>query len=183
MGYFEGLINKNFKKDRAGKTVFYPWSMLGSGRILENTEMEDSVRRLIKAYYASVFLAVLGLILSSAPLRYAFLALLPCIYAWYVYTAQQLVAQCRPSAERLTLKDTYAATAAANHEITLWLFFAVFSMLSAAGIWALFRPVPPDPALGKAVIALCVLLFGAAAAVYAYMLKLKRAQQGKPVHQ
>lgn len=40
MGYFEGLTNGNFKKDRDGNTIFFPWGILGKGRVLPDEQTE-----------------------------------------------------------------------------------------------------------------------------------------------
>lgn len=42
MGYFNGLVNASFKKGELGRTVFYPYGMLGYGYILS----QDSERRI-----------------------------------------------------------------------------------------------------------------------------------------
>jgi hypothetical protein len=37
MGYFDALTSSSFKKDESGKTVFYPWGVLGKGHIKKGT--------------------------------------------------------------------------------------------------------------------------------------------------
>ena len=59
MGYFDNLAASSFKSDSDGKTVFFPWGIVGRGYILKNPEQEKELKRFIKIYHIISLVLVL----------------------------------------------------------------------------------------------------------------------------
>jgi hypothetical protein len=59
-----------FKKDEAGRTVFYPWAKYGKGRIVPDDATEAEIRRAFSRMWVTVILgaAVLGRLLHHLPI-------------------------------------------------------------------------------------------------------------------
>lgn len=167
MGYFEGLTDATFKQDSNGNTLFYPWGVLGKGRILKDAETRDQLRNFILLYYkvslpTAIVLAVLR---QWWLLGIAGVALL----AWFLLKSRSLLKDCPVSEERLTLKEGYRNSAASHNALTLWLLLVVSLLFSAAGGLLLLA--------GKTLVGLLTLtLFGACSAAFIYMLKSKHAK-------
>ena len=44
MTFFDTLSAGSFKKDSLGKTLFFPWGIMGAGYIVEGEEAVDTIR-------------------------------------------------------------------------------------------------------------------------------------------
>jgi hypothetical protein len=61
MGYFDVLASGIIRKDERGSTVFYPWGVLGKGRLLPDEAAEKKVFRFVKfCFLVALVLAVGG---------------------------------------------------------------------------------------------------------------------------
>ncbi len=170
MGYFDGLTNGILIKDKNGNTVFFPWGILGRGRILPDEPTETRVRGFVRRYYLVTLPMIIsvGVILGWA---WSFL-LVPVFGAWFYLGTKSLVSECPYSEDKLTLKESYANLAAGHNKFTLWLLFICSVLFVAAGIWI----TTSANSSGQMLVGwLSVIFFGACGAVIGYMLKVKHA--------
>ena len=172
MGYFDGLTNGSFKKDRNGNTVFFPWGAFGRGRVLPDESTEITVRGFVRRYLQvalSITIGV-GIIFGWA---WPFL-LVPVFGAWYYFGTMSLVSGCPHSEDKLTLKESYTSAAASHNKVTLWLLFVCSALFVLGGIFM----ATMAKSSGQMIVGLLtVALFGAGAAAIGYMLKVKRDAQ------
>jgi len=81
MGYFDGLTSVGFKKREDGKTVFYPYGILGCGYIVPQ-ENESKIKKFLMKYYTISFVAIIVSLVLFGPLALVlFLILSLAIYA------------------------------------------------------------------------------------------------------
>jgi hypothetical protein len=73
MGYFDGLIEGNFKTAADGQRLFPPWGVWGKGRVLADARTEQRIRRFLKVYYmVSLPLVIISVItVQSSGFYYA----------------------------------------------------------------------------------------------------------------
>jgi hypothetical protein len=170
MGYFDGLTDAIFKKDKTGNTVFYPWGVLGKGRVLSDPAKADQLRSFVRNYYLVTLptLIVLG-ILRSLPLLIGIGLLL---ILWFLIRCRALLAGTPYSDERLTLKEGYKNSAASHNRLTLWVLLTSSVLFVIVGILIALKAhtfVHALFGLGTTVF------FGACCAAIGYMLKVKHA--------
>ncbi|MBC9251632.1 hypothetical protein A9179_15270 [Pseudomonas alcaligenes] len=168
MGYFEGLTDATFKQDSHGNTLFYPWGVLGKGRILKDAETRDRLRNFVLLYYK----VSLPTIIVLAVLRQWWLLGIAgvVLLAWFLLKSRSLLRDCPLSDERLTFKEGYRNSAASHNAFTLWLFLVVSLLFSVGGLLLLLA--------GKPLVGLLTLaLFGACSVAFIYMLKSKYAKR------
>lgn len=169
MGYFEGLAGAAFKKGQEGKTLYYPWGVLGKGRVLPDDEAERRARAFLVRYYkvsipACALLAVLmgwwGALTAGVV-----------TIAWFLFANRRMVGHLPLSGERLTLKEGYRNSAVLHRASTLWLLLVASALLAAVGI---FLAASARTAAGRnaALLGLAVIL--PCACAVAYLLKVKR---------
>lgn len=169
MGYFEGLTNSVFKKDQSGNTLFFPWGVLGRGRVLPDESAEAKVRAFVSRYYKVSLPTMIGIGVIMGWMWA--IALVPFFGAWFYFGSKSLVSDYPYSEDKLTLKEGYSNSAAAHNKVTLWLLFICSVSFTLAGIF--FVSVATTP--GKLTMrVLATLLFGACSVAIGYMLKVKR---------
>jgi hypothetical protein len=170
MGYFDGLTEAAFKKDGNGNTVFYPWGVLGKGRVLTDPARAERLRAFVRRYYQVTLpiIIVVGVVRIWSLLAVVVAALV----AWFIIRSRQLLAGTAVSDERLTLKEGYRNSAARHNKLTLWVLFILSGLFAAAGIWIARNSYGPrQVAVGAGTaffFALCGLAIG-------YMLHTRRA--------
>jgi hypothetical protein len=169
MGYFDALASGIFKKDERGSTVFYPWGVLGAGRLLPDEAAERRVFRFVKLYFV-VGLVLIGVGGAFFPLWYS-AALLPILLIWYYLQCTALVSTYPVSHSKLTINQANRGAAGGFGEPVLWALFGGSALCAAAALWI---SLSSQTSYQRATGFLGVLLFGACAAKFAYMLKTKR---------
>jgi hypothetical protein len=169
MGYFEGLTNGSFKKDKDGNTIFFPWGVRGRGRVLPDESSETRVRAFISRYYKVSLPTIIGVgvIVGWA---WSFL-LVPIFGAWFYFGSKSLVSGYPYSEDKLTLKEVYASSAAGYNKFTLWLQFICSILFVLMGIFIVSVATSSD----QMILGLSsAIFFGANGAEIGYMLKAKR---------
>lgn len=164
MGYFAGLADASFKEDSNGNTVFYPWGVLGKGRILPDEATKTKLRKFIILYYQ----ISLPLLILLGVLRLWWLALLaaPVIFLWFLFQSKNLTKGCEISNEKLTVKESYRNSARSHNKIMLWCMLIISLLFVLTGIYAFIK--------GKFFIGLIgVVFFGLCSAVFIFMLKAR----------
>ena len=169
MGYFKGLTNASFKQDQSGNTIFFPWGIFGRGRILPNESAVIKVRAFVSRYYKVSHPTTIGVGVIIG-WTWAFL-LAPIFGAWFYFGSKSLVSDYPYSEDKLTLKESYANSAAGHNKVTLWLFFICLVLFAFAGIFI----ASVAKSSGQVAIGLfTAIFFGACSAAIGYMLKVKR---------
>lgn len=173
MGYFEGLVNGNFKKDTNGNIVFFPWGILGRGRVLPDEATETRARAFVGRYYKISLPMIIGV---GVIVGWAWLLLLvPVLVAWFYFGTKSLVSGCPYSEDRFTLRQRFATLAKSYDKLTLWLLF-IFSILFVfLGLYVLGSgKTSGEMMLGWS----SVVFFGVGGLAFGYMLKVKRSENG-----
>lgn len=168
MGYFDGLVESTLKKDKSGNTVFYPWGVLGKGRVIADADREIQLRRFLLRYYkVTLPVSIIFGILRIWPL-------LPIIVgvftAWYLIESRRVLAGTPFSEERLTLKEGYRNSAMKHNKFTLWVLFLFCLLFVVAGIAIALKGVGQSPVIfGLG----CAIFFGLCSLAIGYMLRAK----------
>ena len=170
MGYFDGLGSGPFKRNKSGQIVFYPWGIAGRGYVIPDEATEARVRKFVRSSMQLSIPAIIGAQVVSGP------ALSLSIFAgfvlWFAFRVRTLVGSFPLSPERLTLKEHAATSAKAYGKPTLWFLLTCSVIMLAAALFLVFV----GRSIGDRMIALaCILLFGAAAMLFGYMLRVRRS--------
>jgi hypothetical protein len=167
--YFEGLTNGNFKKDKAGNTVFFPWGVFGKGKVLPDEQTETKVRGFVGLYYKISIPIIFG-VGAIVGWAWSFL-LVPVFGAWFHFGSKSLVSGCVDSKEKFTLKDWYTSSAASQNNSILWLLFIGSVMFVLAGVFIASTARSSDQMLlGWS----SIVFFGACGVAIGFMLKVKQ---------
>ena len=163
MGYFDALTSGAFKTTPDGRRLFFPWGALGRGYEIGPEQDYETLRRRIKLWT----IVGLVLILVALPLL-GFLAgfiVSAAMIAFYCVWMRYVLRSLRPSAERLTIRESMITQARAQSPVLLWTFLIVSIAFVLASVFILI--VTPD----KWPVAIAgMVFFGACAAVFAFML-------------
>jgi hypothetical protein len=164
MGYFEGLADASFKEDGNGNNVFYPWGVLGKGRVLPDEATKIKLRIFVIRYYQIIL--PIGILLGIFKLWLpATVALIVLTLGFYLYV-NQLTKDCPVCTEKLTLKESYKNSANSHNTLMLWLMLFASLLFVLGGIWLFFK--------GRLFIGLgSVVFFGLCSAVFILVLKIK----------
>jgi len=170
MGYFEGLINASFKKDKNGQTLFYPRGISGKGYILSNKDIEVRIRVFLGRYYKiSLSLIIFTGILVGV---WSFL-LIPFLYMWFHFGIKSLLTNCINSDEKLSYKESVINSALGHNTSTLWFLFICSIIFVVVGIFIADNAT----SLYKMIVGWAsVIFFGVCGIVIGYMLKVKNSQ-------
>jgi hypothetical protein len=170
MGYFDGLTDGLFKSDHEGKTLFYPWGVLGKGFILPNSDKKQEIRRFVKLYYV-VSLPLVLLTGITVGWLYSF-ALVPPLILWYWLRVNRLLASVSTTTEKLKIGEAYRSSARSHNLSTLWFLEVASLLFVVSGIFILFIS-PHNWFAGL----MSVIFFGACALAIGYMINAKKMGQ------
>ena len=168
MGYFDGLTATAFKKDAQGRDLFFIWGKFGKGRVVPSEADGAAVRSYLKNYYICLIVGIVPIVMlagkSFEPRWFMAIGIfmvlaLAALVPLFVRTRQWAVAD-----ERLTYRESMAASAQAHGAGSLWLLVVVSALFVAGG---LFLVLKSDSIL---IGALMVLFFGACLGVFIWML-------------
>lgn len=170
MGYFDGLVEAAFKKDAAGRTVFYPWGVMARGRVVRDAEQEAELRLFLRRYYQAVLFGCIALgVMRAFTLLFLF-AVFGTLY--FIARYRGMLGSAPISDDRMSLGEAYRNSASKHSLWMLWMLLG-FSLLAVAmGVWVLLRA---RTGLHLAYGAFFVVLFGACSAAFAYMIRSRRA--------
>ena len=167
MGYFDALTSSAFKTTPDGRKLFFPWGALGRGYEIGREQDYETLRRRIKLWIVVglVLILVASQLLGFLAGFIAAAAMIAFYFGWMRYVLRSL----RPSAERLTVRESMTTQARAQSPVLLWTFLIVSIAFVLAGVFILI--VTPDKwpvAIGG------MAFFGACAAVFGLMLVLRQ---------
>jgi hypothetical protein len=171
LNYFDDLARGNFKRDAAGRTVFFPLGVFGKGRILPDVATEQRLRdRLATQYQLAVVVAI-----ALAVLHNLLLMLLVglAVVAWMSLRSVLLVAAYPPSDLRLSWKERYASPLSPDNVGTQWFLLVCCVALVAGGLLLLVVGDTLDQRVAGVAV---IVLFGAAGVARAYGLRHRAAR-------
>jgi hypothetical protein len=163
MGYFDALTSGAFKTTPDGRRLFFPWGAMGRGYEIGPEQDYETLRRRIKLWtiVGLVLILVACQVLGFLAGFIAAAAMIAFYCGWMRYVLRSL----RPSAERLTVRESMITQARAQSPVLLWTFLIVSIAFVLASLFILI--VTPD----KWPVAIAgMVFFGACAAVFAFML-------------
>jgi hypothetical protein len=100
MGYFDNLAAASFKVDSSGRTVFFPWGIIGKGYVLKNKLQEQELKKIIKIYH----ITSLVLVLIFGPFLQLWVlcaAVVPFAVIIWIFKAKKAIAGLPVSGEKL----------------------------------------------------------------------------------
>jgi hypothetical protein len=174
VGYFDGLANSAFKKDAEGRELFFPYGILGKGRVLPDAETAAAVRGKVVNFYKLVMFAgiPLAIVLVNLPgggvLAAVAIGVVACIGTWLYF--RRLTAGLAISAERLTYAEAQRS-AAQGHSYLGLILLSILCLVFVIG--GLFLLAVDDTEVRLIAIA-CIVLFGACLCVFLWMIAAKR---------
>jgi hypothetical protein len=163
MGYFDALTSRAFKTTPDGRRLFLPWGELGRGYEIGPEQDYETLRRRIKLWI------IVGLVLTLvAGQLVGFLAgfvVTAAMIAFYCGWMRYVLRGLRPSAERLTVRESIITQARAQSPVLLWTFLIVSIAFVLAGFFILMAAPGKSPTTIAG-----ILFFGAATVIFAFML-------------
>jgi len=172
MGYFNRSVDNSIKRDASGRTIYYPWTYWGEGRVIEDPATEAVLRNFVSAYNISWVLIIIGSMFFSDPDRQTALLLgaVPVMLMFFHFITRRILRGCPVSEEALTFKEYHTAVIKNLSEGALLLILICCVAVSGLSGWAfLYTKSLSD----KAICILGLILFGLGAAQTVYQLKLK----------
>lgn len=165
MGYFDGLVDGLFKKDSQGRSLFYPWGILGYGFIVETEAQHIQIRSHIKKIYVATLPAIIIIQITFG--IWLNLILLPAFYIWYYFTIKKISHNLEKATEVLKISEAYK-NSSESHDLPMLILGEVFSIgFIVAGLWMLAND--KKPFIGF----LSVCFFGFGAITFGYMILTK----------
>ena len=67
MGYFDGIVDGNFKTTDDGVLLYYPFGVLGKGYVIPTNEKKQEIRKRLKWLYAVSLILIIASASSLAP--------------------------------------------------------------------------------------------------------------------
>jgi hypothetical protein len=167
MGYLDLLTNGYFKTAHDGRKLFFPWGVLGRGYTIASEQDYLRLQQQIKVYMVVSLVLVIG----SASLKGDLVGLVVAtlLTGLYAVWSRYLLGRLQRSDEKLSLRESSTSRAHLLGPIVLWLLEIIALAFVGGAVFILI--VDPD----KWFVALAgIVLFGFAAARFAYMLILQR---------
>jgi len=170
----ERPFNNCVKKDSAGRTVYFPWSYLGKGRIIEPAATEARMRKAVKIYNFiwAVLVLTFGVFFQDKSRLLIFA--MPAMWLLFYFISSAVLAGCPVSPEKLTFREYNTAVAKNFNEVLLFLFLLVTLGFTGVCLWALSAAITAQAVLiNKAILLFGVFFFGLVSANFAYVFSLK----------
>lgn len=130
MGYIEGLVNTLFKKTERGRSIFFPYGILGSGYYVVQDE-ETKIQKFIALYYKVSFLTLI-FVLMFFGLQALWLLLLD--LPWYHFKIKRLLKSAERAQEKTTFLEQAKRMAIANGVLTNVLLLVISLLMVGASI-------------------------------------------------
>ncbi len=166
MGYFDGLTDAAFKEDEQGNSVFYPFGILGKGKVIPNVEAKQSIRNLLKRYYQIFFpiMVLTGIIVGWV---WAFAVAICSMVPLYVLIFQK-TKNYEVATSSLKFSESARNSARSHNRGTLWVLFLTSIVFTLGGV--LMAVVESE---SRIVGGLCAVFFGLCSYSIGRMIRLK----------
>jgi hypothetical protein len=167
MGYFDDLAGSYFKLDANGRTLFFPYGIIGGGYVIASPAERQWITRAITIYMPTAGVLTAAVIMGSGIVGGIVIGavLIAFYFAWMMY---QLRGHER-AGERMTYLEIARNQAMALHPAMLWTFNLASAALVICAVVLLIN-VPDN----RPTAALGLLLFGAAVAHFSYQIMVRR---------
>ena len=167
MGYFDALTSSSFKTAPDGSHVFFPWGVMGRGYVIPSQQDYERLRQQLKTYMIVIMALIIGTVASQQYI--AAFAVAAALMVFYLIWIRYQLRGLQRSDERLTVNDSFTTQARTHSLAGLWTLQIVSLVFVAAGIFILVV----EPAKWLTGLA-CIIFFGLCAAVFSWMLVLRR---------
>ena len=171
MGFFDAFADCSFKKvdDR---WLYFPWGVLGRGYVIPSEGRYEEIHRRVKRHFQiSILLPpLIGVVLRWS--IWGLVLVIGLVSLWYLTKIRPLARGLAASTERITIGESTRTVARGLPAPLLWLIEFGFLILVAAGIAAVIADTER-----WLLVAPLVVLFGAGAAVYGYMIVVRRRER------
>jgi hypothetical protein len=162
------MISGYFKSAQDGRKLFYPWGAMGRGYVIASDQDYRRVKKELTAYI--VISVVLSLVAITLIGYLAALVLIPVAIAFYSLWKPHLVRGLQPTAEELSLRESYTNQALARSAKELWSWEIAALVLFGVGILKF-----TEEGFGNRLIALALVVIAIFCAAFAtWMLVLRR---------
>jgi len=173
VGYFDGLANSAFKTDAEGRELFFPYGILGKGRVLPDAETAAAIRAKVVNFYkllmfAGIPLMVVLVNLPGGTIGVFGIAAIAGIGSWFYF--RSLTAGLAISGERMSYAEAQRS-AARGHSYLGLILLSVLCLVFVIG--GLFLLAVDDTEVRLIAIA-CIVLFGGCLGLFLWMIAVKR---------
>ena len=167
MGYFDGLVSGSFKQDDTGRTLFFPYGVLGGGKVAPSAEAAQSLRTTLKIYYMVALPVIIAASVAGGFL-YSMAAALVLILLYEIWVRGKTAGWVRSSI-KLTYAESSGNSARALGKGTLLALLLMSAVLAASG--AIIAIAMPQERLTGIV---SVIFFGGCMVAFVYMMRRRR---------
>jgi len=160
MGYFDGLIDGSMKEDEHGRTVFYPFGVLGKGKVIPSDEEKQDLRNFIKRFYQFLFPLM---ILGGCTVGWLWTAVASsAVLVPYYYVLHKKIRNFSTASSRLTFAESLRNSALSYGGLTLWVLFLASLAFVLAAIFVAVSSHDSDMfiLIGALIFTFCSLVFG-----------------------
>lgn len=166
MNNAEAMVNAAFKKDRDGNTVFYPWGILGRGRVPPSSAEEAVAREYMVNSHTNGQI-IMWVCIAVAAFGWEWSVLLMLIFsAWYAALLMSLVSGWPYHADCLSLNHVCSGMAAVFSRRKIKWYLGIMLAMLPLGLYGLY--------IGEWLSGLTLVVISAGGiAVYSRMLRTK----------
>ena len=162
----EALANTAFKKDRDGNTVFFPWGILGRGRVPPSSAEEAAARQYMVNTRTNGRI-MMWVCIGVTAFGWEWAALLVLIFsAWYVALLMSLISGWPYHTDRFSITHAYSEMAAGFSRRKIKWYLGISVVMLPLGLYSLFTSAWLS---GLTVVVICV----GGIVVYSRMLRIK----------
>jgi len=170
MGYFDGLAEAIFKKTSDGRSIFYPWGILGKGYIVPDAMTKQKLINFTKRQYIVLLPFVIGVGVFVGWIWAC--VLLPVYFLWYLFAISKMTEGLQVTNTKLKISQSLRNSAMFHNIILVWFMF-VFSILFVLGSIAILSGLVTSSD-GYLVGLLGFLFFGLCSIAFGYMIKSRK---------
>jgi hypothetical protein len=161
MGYFDGVTEASFKKNKEGQTLYYPWGIFGKGYLITDAAKESQLRNFTKYNYMLILpLVILNQIIFGPVPN---LIIFPIYTIIFIALIKKFTNGLPVVTEKLKVSEAYRNSAKRHDLFTLIILDIVALLFVALGL--LFVIEKRNTLLGI----FAIVLFGLAATTLSYM--------------
>lgn len=146
MGYFDTLVEVNFKEGATGEIIFFPNGFMGKGRVVPNEDVKQRLcefQRMEYKFTYLIFIPYLWILAISGFFSVVFLC--PAIVAWcfILYKQHSLTKGLEEHDLKLSFREAYVKRSRAQPNWYYWMVGIVSSLLMVYGVMlAIFSHKP-----------------------------------------
>ena len=177
MKFIDFIMQMSVKKDQDGNEIFFPWGILGTGRVINAPTKKDEIKKFLRSYYIGMLLIITPWLCIIHPYLLAVsnqlwidllivAGLIILSLAWFYFGIKPIIQNLPQSPLKMKYRDNVKATGKFIHPILIVLLGLGSLLFVISGFCLL--------SAGETIIGLSVIIFfGFCSIVYGYMLFLR----------